>query len=62
MPSGMDNGAMSSGGVDELGRIQNLLDDGNEFEQIESDGLQMEMGVDAFGDVNLLNLGGNQGL
>ena len=63
MPSGMDNnGAMGSGGVDELGRIQSLLTDNSEFEQIENDGLQMDMGVDAFGNVNLLNLGRNEGL
>lgn len=46
---------MNSGGVDELGRIQNLLTDDSSFQHIENDGLQMEdMGVDAFGNVNLL--------
>lgn len=50
--------SMNSGGVDELGRIQNLMTDDSGFQHIENDGLQMEdMGVDAFGNVNLLSLG-----
>lgn len=53
---------MNSGGVDEIGRIQNLLTDNGEFENIENDGLQMDdEGVDAFGNVNLLNIR-NEGL
>ncbi|KAG0009335.1 hypothetical protein BGZ81_003491 [Podila clonocystis] len=56
--AGMENMSMNSGGVDELGRIQNLLTDDSGFQHIENDGLQMEdMGVDAFGNVNLLSLG-----
>jgi len=58
----MDNGAMGTGSVDELGRIQSLLTDSGEFENMESDGLQMDMGVDAYGNVNLLNLGRSEGL
>ena len=58
--SGIENMTMNSGGVDEIGRIQSLLtDDGG----IENDGLQMDdMGMDAFGNVNLMNLGRNEGL
>ncbi|KAF9274310.1 hypothetical protein BGZ74_004429 [Mortierella antarctica] len=56
--AGMENMSMNSGGVDELGRIQNLMTDDSGFQHIENDGLQMEdMGVDAFGNVNLLSLG-----
>lgn len=53
---------MGTGSVDELGRIQSLLTDSGEFENMESDGLQMDMGVDAYGNVNLLNLGRSEGL
>ncbi|KAF9115630.1 hypothetical protein BGW39_002995 [Mortierella sp. 14UC] len=55
--TGLENMTMSSGGVDEIGRIQNLLTDNGEFENIENDELQMDdEGVDAFGNVNLLNI------
>lgn len=50
---------MGAGSVDELGRIQSLLTDNGEFE---NDGLQMDMGVDAYGNVSLLNLGRSEGL
>ncbi|OAQ34801.1 WD40 repeat-like protein [Linnemannia elongata AG-77] len=55
--TGLENMTMNSGGVDEIGRIQNLLTDNGDFENIESEGLQMDdEGVDAFGNVNLLNI------
>ncbi|KAK3844263.1 MAG: WD40-repeat-containing domain protein [Linnemannia gamsii] len=55
--TGLENMTMSSGGVDEIGRIQSLLTDNGEFESIEDDALQMDdEGVDAFGNVNLLNI------
>ncbi|KAF9402120.1 hypothetical protein BGZ94_005006 [Podila epigama] len=60
--AGMENMSMnSSGGVDEFGRIQNLLTDDSGFQHVDNDGLQIEdMGVDAFGNVNLLSLGGSE--
>lgn len=51
---------MNAGGVDEIGRIQSLLTDNGEFENIESDQMDDE-GVDAFGNVSLLNIR-NEGL